>query len=162
MSSLVETVTARSCSDAAIAPLVTSRRTRLSNLSLATNAVSVSVDMRGNETVSVTALDPATQSSFSTTAIPGLHNVATNWYNDGAMVSNVTESGVLAQVAYGALRRETARIDGRGNVSRTRRDAAPRNGDRHLVNNLQCREPSEECFRAGAIMAMIRIGVKNE
>ena len=57
---------------------------------------------------------------------PGVHNVATNWYNDGVMVSNVTESGVLAQIAYDALRRETARIDGRGNVSRTRYDAAGR------------------------------------
>ena len=123
MSSLVETVTVRGCSDAAIAPLVTSRRTRLSNLSLATNAVSVSVDMRGNETVSVTALDPATQTSFSTTVLPGLNNVATNWYNDGMVVSNRSHSAVVTETRYDALRRETARIDGRGNVSWMRYDA---------------------------------------
>ena len=110
----------------------------------------------------VTALDPETQTSFSTTAIPGVHNAAVNWYNDGMSVSNISHSAVVIETRRDALRRETARIDGRGNVSRTRRDAAPRNGDRHLVNNLQCREPSEGCFRAGAIMAMFRIGVKNE
>ena len=71
----------------------------------------------------VTALDPETMVSGGTIFAPGLHNVATNWYNGGVMVSNVTESVVLAQVAYDALRRETARIDGRGNVSRTRYDA---------------------------------------
>lgn len=77
---------------------------------------------------------------------PEVHNVATNWHNDGMVVSNISNSAVVTAIARDAQRR----------------DAAPRNGDRHLVNNLQCREPSEECFRAGAIMAMIRIGVKNE
>ena len=121
-----EIVTTRGCSDAAIAPLVTSRRTRLSDLSLATNAVSVSVDMRGNETVSVTALDPETQSSFSTTVLPGLNNAAVNWYNDGMVVSNISQSAVVTETRYDAFRRETARIDGRGNVSRTRYDALGR------------------------------------
>ena len=110
----------------------------------------------------VTALDPATMASRETIFAPGVHNAATNWYNDGMSVSNISHSAVVTAIERDALRRETARIDGRGSVLRTRRDAAPRNGDRHLVNNLQCREPSEGCFRAGAIMAMFRIGVKNE
>ena len=51
--------------------------------------------LRGNETISLSALHPAALSSQSTTFAPGILNVATNWYTDGVMVSNVTESGVL-------------------------------------------------------------------
>ena len=36
----------------------------------------------------VTALDPVTMASCETIFAPGLRNVAANWYNDGAMVSN--------------------------------------------------------------------------
>ena len=54
-----ETVATRTSSDAGIAPLVTANRTLLSGLSLATNALAVATDIRGNEPVSVTALDPA-------------------------------------------------------------------------------------------------------
>ena len=114
-----ETITTRSTSDTDIAPLVTASRTRLSGLSLATNALSVATDVRGNETVSLSALHPAALSSQSATIAPGILNVATNWYTDGVMVSNVTESGVLTRYCYDPLRRETARIDGRGNVTRT-------------------------------------------
>ena len=82
--------------------------------------------VRGNETASVSSLDPAALSSQSATVAPGILNVATNWYTDGVMVSNATESGVLTRCAYDALRRETARIDGRGNVTRTVHDGLGR------------------------------------
>ena len=45
---------------------------------------------------------------------PGILNVATNWYTDGVMVSNISHSGVMTQIRRDALRREVARIDGRG------------------------------------------------
>ena len=51
--------------------------------------------MRGNETVSTATIDPETQSSFETTRTPGILNVATNWYTDGVMVSNISNSGVM-------------------------------------------------------------------
>ena len=121
-----ETMATRSCSDAAIAPLVTAQRTRLSGLTLATNAVTITTDVRGNETVTTTTLNPATQSSHETTLTPGVLNVATNWYTDGVMVSNISHSGVLSQTRRDAMRRETARIDGRGNTTRTEYDALGR------------------------------------
>ena len=57
---------------------------------------------------------------------PGILNVAINWYTDGVMVSNISHSGVQTQIRRDALRRETARIDGRGNVTRTEYDALGR------------------------------------
>ena len=117
--------------DAAIAPLVTAQRTRLSGLSLATNAVTVTTDVRGNETVTTTTLAPATQSSFETTLAPGILNVETNWYTDGVMVSNISHGGVMAQIRRDALRREVARIDGCGNVTRTEYDALSRQVEAH-------------------------------
>ena len=84
-------------------------------------------DMRnGNETVKIAALDPATQSSHETTLTSGVLNVATNWYTDGVMVSNISHSGVQTQIRRDAMRREIARIDGRGNVTRTEYDALGR------------------------------------
>ena len=53
---------------------------------------------------------------------PGIFNAATNWYTDGVMVSNISHSGVMTQIRRDALRREVARIDGRGNVSRIEYD----------------------------------------
>ena len=117
--------------DAAIASLVTAQRTRLSGLSLATNAVTVTTDVRGNETVTTTTLAPATQSSFETTLAPGILNVETNWYTDGVMVSNISHSGVMTQIRRDALRREVVRIDGCGNVTRTEYDALSRQAEAH-------------------------------
>ena len=42
------------------------------------------------------------------------------------MVSNISHSGVMTQVRRDAMRRETARIDGRGNVTRTAYDSLGR------------------------------------
>ena len=53
----------RSCSDAAIAPLVTAQRTRLSGLTLATNSLTITTDIRGNENIVRNILDPAILSS---------------------------------------------------------------------------------------------------
>ena len=80
-----ETTASRNCSDAAIAPLATAQRTRLSGLSLATNVVTVTTDVRGNETVTMATLDPVSQSSYEITLAPGILNVATNWYTDGVI-----------------------------------------------------------------------------
>ena len=66
------------------------------------------------------------QLSFKRVWTPGILNVATNWYTDGVMVSNISHSGVQTQIRRDALRRETAHIDGRGNVTRTEYDALGR------------------------------------
>ena len=121
-----ETVTTRACSDGGIAPIVTTRRMRLSGLSLATNAVVVAVDARGNETRTLTALDPDTMSSRETILSSGVLNVETNWYNEGMVVSNSSSSAVVTATRRDALGRETARVDGRGNVTRTVYDTSGR------------------------------------
>ena len=117
------TVTA---SDPAVAPLCESVAKRVSGLTLAENARIVSVDVRGNETVTRVAVDPARQARTEAVVLPGLSNVATNWYVDGMLASNVSHSSVLVQVRRDALRREVARVDGRGSETRTEYDALGR------------------------------------
>ena len=108
------------------APLVTAQRTRLSGLTLATNSLTITTDILGNENIVRNILAPAIQSSCEIKHTPGILNVATNWYTDGVMVSNISHSGVMTQIRRDALRRETARIDGRGNVSRIEYDGLGR------------------------------------
>ncbi|MCQ2393356.1 MAG: hypothetical protein MJ249_03630 [Kiritimatiellae bacterium] len=111
------TTTTRTCSDPAIAPLVENRRIRRSGLTLAENACVVATDVRGNATVVRMAVDPARQGRVETVQRPETSNIATNWYVDGAIVSNVSHAGVCEQRRLDAYRRETARIDGRGNTT---------------------------------------------
>ncbi len=111
------TATTRSCSDSAIVPLVEARRIRRSGLTLDENACTVDTDVRGNVTVRRVAVDPVNRRRVETVESPKVVNVATNWFVDGVSVSNVTSTGVCEQRTYDAYRRETARIDGRGNAT---------------------------------------------
>ncbi len=112
------------CSDAAIAPLVASRRIQLTGLTAANPARRVSVDVRGN----VTEFWTEFADGIVTTRhrVPEVTNVISACARLGVQLETVSLSAVTNRIVYDALGRACAEIDGRGNATRTEYDVAGR------------------------------------
>ena len=121
-----------SCSDESIPAQTSVSKTQLSGLSLALESKQVSVDLRGNETVTTSAYDLATKTRTQTTAFPQMTDVQTSVSVDGAVVSQSAPGGVNTSATYDAFNRRISATDARGNVTTYAYDA----GDR-LVSQTQ-------------------------
>ena len=110
-----------SCSDASIAPLVSSSSRQLTGLTPATPARSRSTDIRGNVTESETQVDSTIVTSSQT--LPYATNNPLSLSRYGVNVMDVSVSAVTNTVAYDALGRQVAHTDGRGNTTHTEYNA---------------------------------------
>ena len=113
-----------SCSDAAIAPLVTSRAAQLTGLSAANLARSRETDVRGNVVEAWTKTADGVSSAFRRT--PGASNAAVERSRLGVRMQTTSASLVTNSVVCDALGRVCEEIDGRGSATRTEYDAAGR------------------------------------
>ncbi len=103
-----------SCSDSAIAPIVTSSSRQLTGLTAALPARSHTTDIRGNVTVNEMLVDSSVVTSRQTVSYATNKPLAISRY--GVSLMNVSVSAVTNTVAYDALGRQIANIDGRGNT----------------------------------------------
>ena len=113
-----------SCSDTAIAPLVTSRGGQLTGLTPSNPSRTLATDIRGNVTESWTEFG-----SGMTTAkrrVPEATNIASIHSKYGVQIETVSHSAVTNTACYDGLGRQIASIDGRGNTTRTEYDALGR------------------------------------
>jgi RHS repeat-associated protein len=106
-----------SCSDSAIAPLVTSSAQQLTGLSAATPARSRSTDIRGNVTENEMLIDSSFVTSRQTLPYATNKPLALSRY--GVSLMDVSVSAVTNTVAYDFLGRTIAHTDGRGNTRHT-------------------------------------------
>ena len=106
-----------SCSDSAIAPLVTSSARQLTSLSPALPARSRSFDVRGNMTGNEMLLSLPYVSSRQT--LPYATNKPLSLSRYGVSLIEVSVSAVTNTVAYDSLGRQIANTDGRGNTRHT-------------------------------------------
>ena len=117
---------AASCSDAAIAPLVTTNMTQVSGLSLTNESRRISIDVRGNASETWSEFDPATSTRLTHSTIPTATNAALSEAADGVTTLSVSHSAVTNAVAYDAFRRAVIETDGRGNATTNAYDALGR------------------------------------
>ena len=103
-----------SCSDSAIAPLITSSARQLTGLTASLPARSRSFDVRGNVTENETLFDSAFAVSRQTLPYATNKPLALSRY--GVSLMDVSVSAVTNTVAYDALGRQIANTDGRGNT----------------------------------------------
>ena len=106
-----------SCSDASIAPLVTSTARQQTGLSAANPSRSTATDERGNATETWTTVGDNIVTRHR--RVPYATNVAETTLRYGDVVREVSVSGVTDTYAYDALGRQVSHADGRGNTSRT-------------------------------------------
>ena len=106
-----------SCSDSAIAPLVTSSARQLTGLTAALPAHSRSFDIRGNVTENETLVDSSLVTSSQT--LPYATNKPLSISRYGVSLMDVSVSAVTNTVAYDSLGRQIAHTDGRGNTRHT-------------------------------------------
>ena len=112
------------CSDAAIAPLVTSRRVQLTGLTAANPTRRMSIDVRGNATEFWTEFADGTVTTCR--RVPEATNVISARARLGVQLETVSLSAVMNRIVYDALGRACAEVDGRGNATRTEYDAVGR------------------------------------
>ena len=110
-----------SCSDSAIAPLVTSSAQQLTGLSAATPARSRSTDIRGNMTENEMLVSSPFVASRQT--LPYATNKPLSISRYGVSLMDVSVSAVTNTVAYDSLGRQIANTDGRGNTRHTEYNA---------------------------------------
>ena len=110
-----------SCSDSAIAPLVTSFARQLTGLTTALPARSRTTDIRENITENETLVD----SFFVTSrqALPYATNKPLSISRYGVSLMDVSVSAVTNSVTYDSLGRQIANTDGRGNTRHTEYNA---------------------------------------
>jgi len=106
-----------SCSDAAIAPLLTSSERQLTGLTPALPARSRSTDIRGNVTENETLIGSAIVASRQT--LPYATNKPLSVSRYGVSMMDVSVSAVTNTVAYDSLGRAISHTDGRGNTRHT-------------------------------------------
>ncbi len=104
-----------SCSDSAIAPLVSSSARQLTGLTVAIPARSRSTDIRGNVTDNETLVDSSLVTSRQSLPYATNKPLAISRY--GVSLMDVSVSAVTNTVAYDALGRQIANADGRGNTT---------------------------------------------
>jgi RHS repeat-associated protein len=110
-----------SCSDSAIAPLVSSSSRQLTGLTAALHARSRSTDIRGNVTENETLIDSSFVTSRQT--LPYATNKPLSVSRYGVSLIDVSVSAVTNTVAYDFFGRQISSIDGRGNTRRTEYNA---------------------------------------
>ncbi len=110
-----------SCSDSAIAPLVSSSARQLTGLTAALPSRSRSVDIRGNVTVNETLIDSSLVTSRQTQPYATNKPLSISCY--GINVMDVSVSAVTNTIAYDSLGRQIANTDGRGNSRHTEYNA---------------------------------------
>ena len=110
-----------SCSDSAIAPLVTTSARQLTGLTASLPARSRSADVRGNVTENETLVDTSFVASRQT--VPSATNKPLSVSRYGVSLMDVSVSAVTNTYAYDSLGRPIAHTDGRGNTSRTEYNA---------------------------------------
>ena len=103
-----------SCSDADIAPLVTSSARQLTGLTPPILSRSRSIDVRGNVTINEMLVD-STIVTYSQT-LPYATNRPLSLSSYGVSLMDVSVSVVTNTVAYDPLGRQIAQTDGRGNT----------------------------------------------
>ena len=106
-----------SCSDSAIAPLVTSSSRQLTGLSSALPVRSRTTDIRGNVNENEMLVDSAIVTSRQTVPYATNKPLALSRY--GVSLMEVSVSAVTNTVAYDPLGRQIAHTDGRGNTRHT-------------------------------------------
>ncbi len=104
-----------SCSDSAIAPLVTSSALQHTGLIPALPSRSRTADVRGNVTESETLVDSSFVTSRQT--LPYATNKPLSVSRYGVSLMEVSVSAVTNTVAYDALGRQVSNTDGRGNTT---------------------------------------------
>ena len=104
-----------SCSDASIAPLVSSSARQLAGLTPAFTSRSHSIDIRGN----VTVIESFVDSSFviSRQTLPYATNKPLSVSRYGILLMDVSISAVTNTVSYDSLGRQIANTNGRGNTT---------------------------------------------
>ena len=112
------------CSDAAIAPLVTSRRVQLTGLTAANPARRMSIDVRGNATEFWTEFADGIVTTCR--RVPEATNVISARARLGVQLETISLSAVTNRVVYDALGRACAEVDGRGNATCTKYDVVGR------------------------------------
>ncbi len=114
--------TTNSCSDASIAPLVTTTAQQLTGLTAATPARARSTDVRGNVTESALRFNAPFSVSVQSPPHAANDQLAVTRY--GVELMAVSVSCVTNTYAYDALGRKVATTDGRGNTAHTEYNAA--------------------------------------
>jgi YD repeat-containing protein len=110
-----------SCSDTAIAPLVTSSARQLTGLTSTLPSRSRSIDVRGNATVNELLVDSPFVTSRQT--VPYATNKPQTISRYGVELQTVSVSAVTNTVAYDFLGRQFSNTDGRGNSMRVEYNA---------------------------------------
>ena len=111
------TTTTQSCSDASIAPLVTSSRRQLTGLT-ATNPIRTeNIDVRGNVSESWTEVAPISKVWTSYQRVPYAPNLEVSHSRFGQTIEIVSLSGVTNAPGFDGLGRVVSAIDGRGNTT---------------------------------------------
>ena len=110
-----------SCSDSAIAPLVSSSSRQLTSLTAARPACSRSCDVRGNMTEN--ELQVSAPVVTSSQIVPYATNRPLTISRYGVELQTVSVSAVTNTVAYDSLGRAIAHTDGRGNATHTEYNA---------------------------------------
>ena len=105
-----------SCSDTAIAPLVTSSAAQLTGLTVSLPSRSRSTDIRGNVTVNELLVDLPFVTSRQT--VPYATNKPQTISRYGIELQTVSVSSVTNTIAYDYLGRQISNTDGRGNTTR--------------------------------------------
>ncbi len=106
-----------SCSDASIAPLVSSSARQLTGLTASLPARSHTTDIRGN--VTENQLNVSVPVVTSSQVVPYATNRPLTVSRYGVEIQTVSVSAVTNTVAYDSLGRQIAHIDGRGNTTHT-------------------------------------------
>ena len=106
-----------SCSDSAIAPLVTSSARQLTDLNASLPLRSRLIDIRGNVTENETLIGSAIVASRQT--LPYATNKPLSVSRYGVSMMDVSVSAVTNTVAYDSLGRAISHTDGRGNTRHT-------------------------------------------
>ena len=106
-----------SCSDASIAPLVSSSARQLTGLTAALPARSHTTDIRSNVTVNEMLVDSSVVTSRQN--VPYATNKPLSISRYGASLMEVSVSAVINTIAYDSLGRQIAHTDGRGNTRHT-------------------------------------------
>ena len=113
-----------SCSDASIAPLVSSSSRQLTGLTASLPLRSRTTDIRGNVTENEILGSPSLVTSRQT--VPYATNKPLSISRYGVSLMDVSVSAVTNTYAYDSLGHQIVSTDGRGNVTRTEYDAAGR------------------------------------
>ena len=105
-----------SCSDAAVAPLVSSSSRQLTGLAAALPSRTRSTDIRGNATECERHVSSPVVTTFQ--IVPYATNRPLTISKYGVLLMDVSVSAVTNTYAYDALGRKAATTDGRGNATR--------------------------------------------